>query len=211
MHREEQLEPLVYFAAMSLFQLPGWGGMSQSAEIVRVLQRASTHIGFRKGSKVRGNWVTCLGSPPSLSFGGKGCGGTAVWCPDGSGLGEGELALPGRKEKGTMTVGFVCWDGSSQACPESGGLLSREARGGTWFSLSSWLQLCFQSMRPFQKKPWRQRLDEWALGRNCCRSPVGPRIPLPGFRKSLRFLNDCFLVFSFYWKQMLTLFSKPNF
>ena len=80
----------------------------------------------------------CLGSPPSLSFGGQGWGGTAVQCPDGSWLGEGAclLCLGGRR-RARMTVGFVCWDGSSQACLESGGLLSREARGGTWFSLSS--------------------------------------------------------------------------
>lgn len=57
MHIEEELESHVYFGARGLFQLSAKGGVAvfQSAEVFRVLQRASVHIDFRKAGKVRAN------------------------------------------------------------------------------------------------------------------------------------------------------------
>lgn len=45
MHIEEELESHVYFGARGLFQLSakGRGAVFQSAEVFRVLQRASVH------------------------------------------------------------------------------------------------------------------------------------------------------------------------
>lgn len=114
--------------------------MFQSAEVFRVLQRASVRIGFRKVSKGRGTELGASGPHRASLLEGRGVVAQLCSAQMAAGLGRGQclLCLGGRR-RAPMTVGFVCWDGSSQACPESGGLLSREARGGTWFSLSSWL------------------------------------------------------------------------